>query len=510
MTFRSVLYATDGSAASQPDHEPAFIADLNLDQVVDAITTRRHDYDLKPFFYQPLHSLDDIAYRQEIARDLENEQTLESIKTFAEAMVVMRRYLGLVEKLYYHFHQAGWFLEAVDAYCQAVSTLAQSLAHTDIRARGLLAFRTALASYVAGEKFTHLLADTRACRDDLASVQYCLTVRDNSVRVRKYESEIDYSVEIEETFAKFKQGAVKDYLVKLPAASGMNHVEAAIINMVAKLYPETFARLDTFCAQHRDFLDPVITRFDREIQFFASYLDYIAALKKAGLQFCYPHLSGADKQIESRQGFDLALAAQCIREQQPIVCNDFYLTDPECIFVVSGPNQGGKTTFARAFGQLHYLAALGLPVPGKHARLYLFDNIFTHFEREEEIANLRGKLQDDLIRIHEILSAATPHSIVIMNEIFTSTALEDAIVLSKAVLEQIMRMDMLCVCVTFIDELATLSEKTVSMVGSVAPDNPDVRTYKIERRPANGLSYALSIAEKHRLTYDWLKERMAA
>ncbi|MBS0350142.1 MAG: DNA mismatch repair protein MutS, partial [Proteobacteria bacterium] len=266
--------------------------------------------------------------------------------------------------------------------------------------------------------------------------------------------------------------------------------------------------VSAFNREHLNYLDATIALFEREIQFYLAYMEYIAILKKAGLKFCYPQISTEKNNIYSQDGFDLALAHQLVSEKAQIVTNDFYLQGAERIIIVTGPNQGGKTTFARTFGQLHYLACIGCPTPGNQARLFLFDHLFTHFEQEEDITRLQGKLENDLVRIHDILNRATIKSILIMNEILTSTTLQDAIFLSQKLIEKIIELDLLCVWVTFIDELASFNEKIVSMASTVAPNNPDLRTFKIIRKPAEGLAYALSIAEKYRLTYSQLVERI--
>jgi DNA mismatch repair ATPase MutS len=113
------------------------------------------------------------------------------------------------------------------------------------------------------------------------------------------------------------------------------------------------------------------------------------------------------------------------------------------------------------------------------------------------------------LRIGEILGAATPGSIVILNEIFTSTTLDDARFLGTKLLTKVMQLDALCVYVTFVDELASLGEQVVSMMSTVVQDNPAERTFKVVRKPADGLAYALALAEKYDLTYERLHDRLA-
>ena len=100
-------------------------------------------------------------------------------------------------------------------------------------------------------------------------------------------------------------------------------------------------------------------------------------------------------------------------------------------------------------GQLYYLASLGLEVPGTKAQLKIPDRIFTHFEREENVETLQGKLQSDLLRMKEILDNATKDSIVIINEFLSSTSLRNAILIGKQILEAFTKLDCFGVWVTF-------------------------------------------------------------
>lgn len=509
MTFESILFE-DARLADEVDSasEPEFFGDLNLDQMVNSIIRGRDEYNLKPFFYVALTDVDSIGYRHEIMRDLERSEVAAAIYAFSAQMRAMRAELAMAMKLHYRWQKQRYFLDGVQTYCTAIVAFARDLEGAAPRSHGLAAFLDYLKAYEQGREFLALKEGESRMRGALDLVRYSILIKGNSVTVRRYADEIDYSEDVQKTFEKFKQGKVKSHSTDMRESPDMNHVEANVLDFVARLHPEVFTPLDEYCRSHGDFIDRMVERFDREIQFYAAYLEHMARIKETGLSFCYPAVSGESKDICSVAGFDLALAEKLRRENGHIVCNDFCLKGDERIIVVTGPNQGGKTTFSRTFGQLHYLAAIGWPVPGREARLYLFDQIFTHFERQEDMKNLRGKLHDDLFRIHRILGRASTRSIIIMNEIFSSTSLKDALYLSQKVMRRVMDLDALCVYVTFIEELSSLSVQTVSMLSEVVPDAVITRTFKVVRRPADGRSYALSLAGQYRLKYEQLRERI--
>lgn len=511
MALNSILFLVpEDRPATDAADMPTFFTDLNLDQIVDSVTAGRAAYNLRPFFYTPVGSVAAVNYRHEVLTDLEGQALAECVRVFAHGMHRVRDHFEQANKLRYRYQKEIWLLEAAQVYCDAVSGLARDLTSLDLGSAGFQAFRGYVDRYVRSADFASSAIDARTLKAKLSDVRYCVHIKGLRVKVSNYDGEADYSADVEATFEKFKQGAVKDYRVNFMTYAEMDHVEANILESVAKLHPELFSAIDSFYDVHRNFLDDTIRDFDREVQFYLAYLDYLTPLKAAGLRFCYPTVSEQSKDVLARETFDLALAGKLVADDSSVIRNDFYLKDHERIFVVSGANQGGKTTFARTFGQLHYLALLGCPVPGSEAHLFRYDQLFTHFEKEEDLSDLSGKLHDDLIRIHAILEQATARSIVILNEIFTSTTLSDALLLGTSVLERIAELDALCVCVTFVDELASLTESTVSMVSTVAPDKPAARTYKVIREPANGLSYAVAIAEKYGLTYQSLKRRLAS
>ncbi|MEW6560024.1 MAG: DNA mismatch repair protein MutS [Pseudomonadota bacterium] len=532
--FHSIVFSSQAAedAALRPDLRDVF-HDLCLDKVFTAaygtflprekpayFVADRADEEapyraqvllfLQSLFGAPLHDVEEVRYRQAALQDLQQASVNKGMQAFQEGMRQMRASLRRSEKAYNAIEGQRWFLDALRIYGQTLDALHHMLASAELHSQALRALREHVAALVTSAEQQARGQETQALIDALAKLRYAVRIDGTTVSVLQDPQEPDYSATIADFFSRFRQGEVKDYRVQFTPSSGLNPVEGQILDRVAMLNPEVFGGLARFCEAQKGFADARLLRLDRELAWHLCWIDYTRRFERAGLAVCMPELTTDLGQIDVAQAFDMALAWSCLEQQQPVVCNDIVLQGQERMIVVTGPNHGGKTTLARTFGQLHHLGSLGLTVGASGAALLLCDQIFTHFERVEDISNQRGKLQDDLVRMHRILAAATSRSLVLMNEIFSSTTLDDALWLARRIMAKLSAIGSVCVFVTFLDELSAFDAHTVSMVGTVDANDPTIRTFKVVRRAADGKSYALALAQKFGVTRQQLLERIPA
>lgn len=492
-----------------PAQDAPYFQDLAIDRILDAVLKPYESYDLRSFFQQVPQQQDVIDYRHAVLTDLATEKLGAAVRTFRDNMRNVRQNLEFSKKSFNQYQAAFYVLLAIRDYCEAARQLDAGFDAAPPRSAGLVALRQSLHDYVLSTEFSTFAAQAQHHHEALASICYTVLLNESTLTVRGFEDEPDYNAVIQTLFARFQPPTPLKVTTR-PVETGVwiGNIQSQILDGVAQINKDIFTALCNFTTHDNAFIDPVLSRFEREAQFYLAWLDFTARLSASGLVFSLPKLVN-NHEIHATHAFDLALAVKLLGSGQRLITNDFYLEKAERIFVISGPNQGGKTTFARTFGQMHYFANLGLSVPGEDVQLQFFDRIFTHFEREEALTALHGKLYDDLVRVHDILEAATADSLIILNEIFNSTALKDALFLADKVLHKVIEIGALGVCVTFMDELASLGPQTVSMTSMVDPDNPARRSFHVVRRQADGLAYALSIAKKYGVTYQQLKERLA-
>ncbi len=509
MQSYSILFPKLEGAFSEQPQQPAFFPDVGLDQLIEVLLKERGQYDLREYFYHPLGEVESITYRQEVMRDLEDREVLDALRRFSSTISRVRQYLEGVETIGFKYHQQGCFLEASLEYIKACICLERELATLPLASRGLVLFREYLQRYIHSSHFSSLKDRALQIQEMLRRLRYCIKIAGNGFQVFPYEGQEEYTPYIEALFEKFwEEGEEREFFKLEETQRGyMNHIEEKILEFVARLFPRPFALLEDFFEEIDCLMDKTIERFDRELQFYLAYLEFMESLRKEGYSFCYPVVTSS-KEVCVTGGYDVFLAHSLREKGENVVSNDFSLSGEERILVITGPNQGGKTTFARMVAQVHYLALLGLQVPATYARVFLCDKILTHFERRESLTNFQGKLEEELFRIYEILSTSTSRSLIILNELFSSTTLQDALFLNKEILTLISNQDAICVCVTFIEELSFLNKKTVSMVAQVEEHDPTIRTFKIIRQQANGMAYAFSLAHRHGLTYGQIKERI--
>ena len=500
----------DAAWADAPIGAPddAAAVDLHLDEILAAAP------EVGPLAAAPCRDPEAVAFRHEVFRDLERPPLAEAAEAFVAEIETAQTRLDHAGGLRHPVERARWILAALDAYRGAVEAFGVALDDGAVASHGLAAVRDALRAYRASEAFTALTDDATRTLAALGAVRYRLRIGEHRVVVGHHDDGPDYGAEIAAAFARFRRdGAPPPAPIAVDRfeTGDLNHLEAAILAHVARQHPEPFSALDAFVTRHRGAIDPAVVAVADDLRAYLGWLALIAPLREAGVAFCYPTVttSATDgPRLDVRDLVDVALARRGATTGDPVVPNDVVLGPGERVIVITGPNQAGKTTLARAIGQLARLAAIGVPVAASAATVVLADGVHTLFARAEDPADLAGRLEAELRRARAILETVGPESLVIINEVFASTTADDALALDRALLAELGSRGTTCVLVTFLTELASLDATTVSLAGLPDPDAATRPSYRFERRPADALARARVVAAAHGLDYDAVRARV--
>ena len=501
--------------------EPRFFTDLNLDQIVNRIMGMRKDYDLRRYFYRLPKSVDAAKHRVEVLKALKQENVLNGFLDFSDKMRQSRFYWGKFGIAKTTIQKQRYLLDCGYESVQAVEKLKAALDANECGSVLLTSFGSELDRYVDGEWFQEFSKKTKALARSFADMRVQIRIEGEKLHISMEESKDNgrYADRLKSVFPEnesIKETVENPFIEE----EDIGELELLILDMLQKNKEEVFVELHRYYENYKtpeSILQQGLLVFERQLQVYIAFYQFF---EKQGVKYpmSFPEFLETDGRasckMEVCSGYDLALYLKRYTPEYQIVCNDIKYNEDEKFMVVTGPNQGGKTTFARSIGQIIYFSLMGFMAPCSSVKLPFFNGILTHFSVEESMETGRGKLKEELVRLEPMMKSDDRGCFVVINELFTTAATGDAYVMGKNVMEHFMDRDFMGIYVTHIQELADEGQiggeknHIVSLMACVDEQNPRLRTYQIKRRKAEGIGYAYGLVEKYRLTYPEMVKRL--
>jgi len=491
LSYKSIL----GSRGVKVDEQ--VIYDLRIRELVNEILGRERDEFLWNLFLEHPDSLDVVIYRLMCFRDLMRENVYMAVKRFVEKIREAVDYLEM-EKDAHEPHKLGLHLDAALTYIDALETFYGEISSLGVESEGFKGFLNYVEGIIHSHHFKAMKEKAVEAKKARDRIRIRVRIIGDKIHVWRFNEGEDLTKIIEELFARFRGGGERRVRY-IPTSSGFSHIHAAILEGAFKFFKSEYEAMERFYKEFPKIIDDGVAAFAREVRFYLVYIDFAKSLISQGYSFTIPRFTD-DGRINVRSFYSIPLA-----ERGRAVPNDIFTDGRRRIFVVTGMNGGGKTTFATSFGQLAYLAKLGVPVPAESAEIPFFSTIMTAYPVREDTRESLSRLEQDIVRAVDIMRRADSSTLVIANELFTTTTSNEGYELSKMFLEKLDRRRSYCIFVTFIPSVASL-DFVISLVAQPSPEDPTKPSYRILPGPPPLEYMAVRIASKYGLSYRDLRE----
>ncbi len=200
---------------------------------------------------------------------------------------------------------------------------------------------------------------------------------------------------------------------------------------VNHLAEETLGQIITIFQPYLQKMMLFFEHYCEEISFYMGAVQFLKRMEELYVTMKMPEPKPiGSKDTSFEQLYELSMA---VYAQKKPVGNSVSLENNR-MTIITGANQGGKSTFLRSYGIAQVLMQCGLPVPASKFVAPVYPQIFTHFTRSEDEHLSNGRLSEELQRMSNMVNKTVPNSLFLLNESFASTTEKEGAKIAEGII----------------------------------------------------------------------------
>ena len=538
------------------------INDLSIDYICEAVTKDQYELNsIKQLLVKVTDSEEVIKYRLDIFEDFLKFPKLRDDLT---TLLLKLKDLREIERFQKDTESSSMWqlvnrLRELDGYVDCITQIKETLETLDIKSQGLLKLKANVQAIYNDSGFPDLKKDiietlekARTLKSITLGVNLDDMLKPKSVGVvslndkhftdsgllKRFMGFVDKKDELHhgtfvQAFTSFHPanpitasiglgkvvtGAQQDVnQIQDSNLTGADPMSEALKRVVTDILKRTVNNIKSVLSKYTNISGYSFVELMPEIVFYIRFSELCDKIKAKGLPLCKAEVQNADERIcDIKDIYNIKLGIKAVNgDDIDIVANDFEFDDSKRIYILTGPNRGGKTTITQAVGLAFLLAQHGIYVPASKMTFSPCDNIFTHFPADENDTVDLGRLGEESKRLSEIFTQATSHSLLLLNESLATTNVAEGLYIAKDVVKSMRYLGVRSVFNTHMHELArSINELNQAVEGESVIESMVTgvenghRSFKIFIASPQGISYAKDIAIKYGVTFDSIKKEI--
>lgn len=559
----SLLFPENSDKSTKTLTEEA-INDLSIDFILDALTEESYEKNLiKQILVQITDDSEVISYRRDVFDDF---LRFPKLRSELSELVVKLADLRDIERFQKDQEASSlWMLinrlREIDEYVNCITSIKNILENLDIHSDGMKSLRAHVTEIYNGSGFPELKKDiddmfsrARTLKSITIGVNLDNLLRPRSAGVVSLNDEEFKTSRLMKHFIRFadnedglrhgtdvddlknfhpnsgvpsglskmiigsiQQGANRNVHIETSELTGADPLSDALKKSVTDILKRIVRDIKSTLKKYINISGYALINLMPEIIFYIRWAELIDKITALGMPMCKADIKSADERYCSfKDIYNLKLAIKNVEgDNIDIITNDIDFDDEHRIYILTGPNRGGKTIITQAVGIAMLMTQCGIYVPASSAVVSPCDNIYTHFPADENDTVDLGRLGEESHRLAKIFDEASDRSFLLLNESLATTNVAEGLFIANDVVKAMRYIGTRAIFNTHmhelarrVDEINETTEGTSKVASMITGVHDGQRSFKVSLAPPQGVSYARDIAKKYGVTFEQIKNNL--